>query len=225
MKVTRYRASRCRADLQHRLLPAGAARLPAGRVSRGAQGAGLRPRPMAQAVMGVMLQSQLEQAAGFLDQQINLGRAGTWTGESQVVASRHEGTTSNPACQTWDPHLVQGHVPDGGAIDFQDPVPDMDGILHIWAHAAWVHSVGTGQWSDPCLPQEAKAKGIRSGVWGQTMLSCMTGGWQLSRTPKSGWWEEFYVNCNACHGWWKVPCPEVSALLYEMVRLPWWLRW
>ena len=85
-----------------------------GRVSRGAQGAGLRPRPMAQAVMGVMLQSQLEQAAGFLDQQINLGRAGTWTGESQVVASRHEGTTSNPACQTWDPHLVQGHVPDVG---------------------------------------------------------------------------------------------------------------
>ena len=186
MKVTRYRASRGRADLQHRFLPAGAARLPAGRVSWGAQGAGLRPRPMAQGIMGVMLQSQLEQAAGFLDQQINLGRADVWTGESQVVGSRHEGTTSNPTCQTWDPYLVQRHVPDGRAIDFQDPVPNMDGILHIRAHAARVHSVGTEWWSDPCLPQEAKAKGIRSGVWGQSMLSCVTGGWQLSRTQKSG---------------------------------------
>ena len=119
---------------------------------------------MAQTVMGVMLQSQLEQAAGFLDQQINLGRAGMWTGESQVVGSRHKGTTSNPACQTWDPHLVQGHVPDGRAIDFQDPVPDVDGILHIRAHAAWVHSADTEQWSDLCLPQGAKAKGTRSGL-------------------------------------------------------------
>ena len=82
MKVPRYSTSRCRADLQDRLLPAGAARLPAGSVNRGDQGAGLRPQPVAQCVMGVMLKSQLEQAAGFLDQQINLGRAGVWTGES-----------------------------------------------------------------------------------------------------------------------------------------------
>lgn len=107
---------------------------------------------MAQCVMRVVLKSQLEQAAGFLDQQINLGRAGVWTGESQVVGARHEGTTSNPAYQTQDPYLIQGHVPNGCAVDFQDPVSNMDGILHIWAHAAWVHSVDTGQWSEPCLP-------------------------------------------------------------------------
>ena len=102
-----------------------------------------------------------------------------------MVGSRHKGTTSNPACQTWDPHLVQGHVPDGRAIDFQDPVPDVDGILHIRTHAARVHSADTEQWSDLCLPQGAKAKGTRSGVRGQTMLSCVTG-WQLSRALKSG---------------------------------------
>lgn len=42
-----------------------------------------------------------------------------WTGESQVVGSRHKGHHLNPTCQTWDPHLVQGHIPDGRAIDFR----------------------------------------------------------------------------------------------------------
>lgn len=149
MKVPRYSTSRCRADLQDRLLPAGAARLPAGSMNRGDQGAGLRPEPVAQCVMGVMLKSQLEQAAGFLDQQINLGRAGVWTGESQGWCSQGS-TTSN---QTQDPYLVQGHIPDGCAIDFQDPVSNVDGILHIRAHAAWVHSVGIERWSDPCSPR------------------------------------------------------------------------
>lgn len=68
-----------------------------------------------------------------------------WGGEG----SRHG--ASNPAFQTRDSYLIQGHIPDGRAIDFQDPVSNMDGILHIWAHAAWVHSVGIELWSDPCL--------------------------------------------------------------------------
>lgn len=85
MKVPRY--TRYRADLQDRFLPGRAASLSTGSVSRGAQGAGLRARHMAQRVVGVVLKSQLEQAAGFLDQQINLRRAGVWTGESQVVGA------------------------------------------------------------------------------------------------------------------------------------------
>lgn len=39
-------------------------------MNRGDQGAGLRPEPVAQCVMGVMLKSQLEQAAGFLDRSV-----------------------------------------------------------------------------------------------------------------------------------------------------------
>lgn len=69
---------------------------------------------MTQCVVGVMLKSQLEQAAGFLDQQINLERAGMWLGESQVVGDRHEGTTSNAA---------------------QDPGPGP--IPHPGAHYGW----------------------------------------------------------------------------------------
>lgn len=103
---------RHRDDLQDRFLPGRAACLPTGSVSRGEQGAGLRPRHMAQIVMGIMLKSQLEQAAGFLDQQINLRRASVWTGESQVVRAA---TISNPACQT------QGLY-----------------ILHLGAHSGWV---------------------------------------------------------------------------------------
>lgn len=85
MKVPRY--TRYRTDLQDRFLPGRAASLSTGSMSWGAQGAGLRVRHMAQRVVGVVLKSQLEQAAGFLDQQINLGRAGVWTGESQVVGA------------------------------------------------------------------------------------------------------------------------------------------
>lgn len=70
-----------------------------------------------------------------------------WTGESKVVeregGEEGKSTTSNPRLPGWDPYLIQGHVPDGCAIDFEDPVSHVDGILHIWAHAAWVHSVGT----------------------------------------------------------------------------------
>lgn len=71
---------RHRDDLQDRLLPGRAARLPTGSVRGGAQRAGLGPWHMAQCVMGIVLESQLEQAAGFLDQQINLGRTSVWTG-------------------------------------------------------------------------------------------------------------------------------------------------
>ena len=139
-------------DLQDRFLPGRAACFSAGSVSWGDQGAGFRPRHMAQCVVGVMLKSQLEKAASFLDQQINLGRTGVWTGEPQVVRGSMEGTALHPAHQTQGPYLIQGHIPNGCAIDFQDPVSNMNGILHIWTHAAWVHSVGTEQWSDPWPP-------------------------------------------------------------------------
>lgn len=68
-----------------------------------------------------------------------------WTGESSEVVAElraEASTSSTPSCLSvspW-PYLVQRHIPDGRAIDFQDPVSNVDGILHIWAHAAWVHS-------------------------------------------------------------------------------------
>lgn len=69
---------------------------------------------------------------------------------------------ARPRISSQMPHLVQGYIPDGRAIDFQDPVPDVDGILHIRAHAAGVHSGGIKKGSEPCLPhKETKAKGIR----------------------------------------------------------------
>lgn len=96
---------RHRDDLQDRLLPGRAARLPTGSVGGGAQGTGLGPWHMAQCVMGIVLESQLEQAAGFLDQQINLGRTSVWTGESLVEGGRHEGTASSSAHQTQDLYI------------------------------------------------------------------------------------------------------------------------
>lgn len=64
-----------------------------------------------------------------------------WTGESSEVASELRGEASTSVIPpSPESYLIQRHIPDGCAIDFQDPVSHMDGILHIWAHAAWVHS-------------------------------------------------------------------------------------
>lgn len=92
-----------------------------------------------------MLKGQLEQTAGLLDQQVDLG-TGECPGECSEVATecRWESSASiTPPCASlgslWS-YLIQRHIPDGRAIDFQDPVSNVDGILHIWAHAAGVHS-------------------------------------------------------------------------------------
>lgn len=61
------------ANSQDRLLPGGTARLTAGHGGRGPQGTVLGARAMGQRVMGVMLECQLQQATGLLDQQVDLG--------------------------------------------------------------------------------------------------------------------------------------------------------
>lgn len=114
------------------------------------------------------------------------------SGESRCVdrwvpggGGRHEGTTSNPASQTQDPYLIQGHVPNGCAIDLQDPVSNMDGILHIWAHAAWVHSVGRARAVVRLLPAHLSPRALR-GNQGDLALTCVISRWQWSRTWSSG---------------------------------------
>lgn len=63
--------------------------------------------------MGVMLEGQLEQAAGLLDQQVDLG-TGEWAGESSEGAEglRCEGspsvTPSAPALDPWGPTSSSG---------------------------------------------------------------------------------------------------------------------
>lgn len=56
------------------------------------------------------------------------------------------------------------------------------------------------------------------------MLSCVTGGWQLSRTEVWLGGGKSSTLCSACHGWWKVPCLWYLPAVPEMLRLPWWLR-
>lgn len=97
-----------------------------------------------------------------------------------AVERRCESSASiTPPCPSlgslWS-YLVQWHIPDGRAIDFQDPVSNVDGILHIWAHAAGVHSgdkLVVRLVSLPLVPfspnRKPKAKMTRNGV-GREMI-------------------------------------------------------
>lgn len=101
--------------------------------------------------MGVVLKGQLEQPTGLLDQQVDLG-TGEGTGESPEGAAelRCEEPTSItlalvlscPSLTSLWSYLIQRDIPDGCAVDLQDAVSNMDGILYVRAHAAWVHSGG-----------------------------------------------------------------------------------
>lgn len=61
------------ANSQDRLLRGGTARLTAGHGGRGPQGTVLGTWAVGQRVMGIMLECQLQQATGLLDQQVDLG--------------------------------------------------------------------------------------------------------------------------------------------------------
>lgn len=120
--------------------------LPAGRGGRGAQGAAqvgegaARQRRLAgQGLVGVMLDGQLEQAAGLLNQQVNLG--------AQRTQGWHGGGTGAPRGMAelggvGAAYLVQRHVADGRAVDLQDAVTHVDGVLHVRADAVRVHPAG-----------------------------------------------------------------------------------
>lgn len=84
--------------------------------------------------MGVVLNGQLQQAAGLLDQQVDLG------GEHMEWHGAPQGT--DVLGRMGRAYLIQWDVADGRAIDLQDAVTHMDGVFHIGADAVWVHPEG-----------------------------------------------------------------------------------
>lgn len=120
--------------------------------ARGRQGATGKPRLAGKGLVGVVFDGELEQAAGLLDQQVDLGAekdgrdgfqgAGRW-----CWFGGHPGGA----------YLIQGNVADGGAVDLQDAVAHVDGVLHVGADAVWIHSAGpAGSKGQPPAPTPSR---------------------------------------------------------------------
>lgn len=119
-------------------------RVPAGRggwraqgAAWGGQGAARQPWLPAQGLVRVVLDGQLQQAARLLDQQVNLQR--------EMVKGwvwGHGGSGAGWGV-TEGPYLIQRDMANGGPVDLQDAVTNVDGVLHVRADAVWVHPVGT----------------------------------------------------------------------------------
>lgn len=125
----------------------------------GGQGAARQPWLPAQGLVRVVLDGQLQQAARLLDQQVNLQR------EMMMGWVWGHGGSGAGWGVTGGPYLIQRDVADGGPVDLQDAVTNVDGVLHVGADAVWVHPVGTVG-SDP---QHCHHHG---GVLGQSKQVC-----------------------------------------------------
>lgn len=139
------------------------ARLPTGRggwgaqgAARGGQGAAGKARLVAKGLVGVMLDGQLEQAAGLLDQQVDLGaEKGGRGGLGGLGCGADLGGTLGGA------YLIQGDVADGGAVDLQYAVAHVDGVLHVRADAVWIYPAGpAGSWGQPPSPTTVTGGGV-----------------------------------------------------------------